>query len=133
MVAREALTFDVQFAILNRMSKSSDNPFPTPAVSRRRMADLCSVFASVPRWQIIDALRASHGKNITALAKRLGLSHTAASQHVKLLRQAGVLETVLADEDDLRITHQRLNEKHLLTDADGKQWIDLGRVRVCLD
>ena len=60
-------------------------------------------------------------------------SHTAASQHVKILRGAGVVEAVLVDQDDPRLTHQRLSEKNLVTDEEGKQWLDLGKVRICLD
>ena len=59
--------------------------------------------------------------------------HTAASQHVKILRGAGVVEAVLVDQDDTRLTHQRLNPKHLVTDKEGKQWLDFGKVRICLD
>ncbi len=115
------------------MSAGSDNSSSGGSVNRRRSADLCSVFASVPRWQIIDILRSSGGKNIKTLAKRLGLSHTAASQHVKILRGAGVVEAVLVDQDDTRLTHQRLNPQHLVTDKEGKQWLDFGKVRICLD
>ena len=115
------------------MSASSNNASSGGSVNRRRMANLCSVFGSVPRWQIIDILRSTGGKNIKTLAKRLGLSHTAASQNVKILRSAGVVEAVLVDQDDPRLTHQRLSEKHLVTDEEGKQWLDFGKVRICLD
>lgn len=115
------------------MSPNSDCTSSGSRVNRRSTADLCSVFASVPRWQIIDILRSSGGKNIKTLGKRLGLSHTAASQHVKILRSAGVVEAVLVDQDDPRLTHQRLSEKHLVTDEEGKQWLDFGKVKICLD
>ena len=115
------------------MSQSSDTPSSGGTVNRRRRANFCSVFGSLPRWQIIDILRASGGKNIKTLAKRLGLSHTAASQHVRILRSAGVVEAVLVDQDDPRLTHQRLNPEHLVTDDEGKQWLDFGKVKICLD
>jgi DNA-binding transcriptional ArsR family regulator len=115
------------------MSQSSDHSSSGGNVNRRRLANFCAVFGSVPRWQIIDILRGSGGKNIKTLAKRLGLSHTAASQHVRILRSAGVVEAVLVDQDDPRLTHQRLNPKHLVTDAEGKQWLDFGKVKICLD
>jgi predicted transcriptional regulator len=115
------------------MSQSSDQPASSGNVNRRRLTNFCSVFGSVPRWQIIDILRTSGGKNIKTLAKKLGLSHTATSQHVRILRSAGVVEAVLVDQDDPRLTHQRLSEKHLVTDAEGKQWLDFGKVKICLD
>ena len=115
------------------MSSSSDSPSTGSKVNRRRMADFCAVFGSQPRWQIIDILRSSGGKNIKTLAKQLGLSHTAASQHVKILRAAGVVEAVLVDQDDPRLTHQRLSEKHIVTDEEGKQWLDFGQIKICLD
>jgi predicted transcriptional regulator len=115
------------------MSSSSDDHSSGSNVNRRRVADLCAVFGSLPRWQIIDILRRSGGKNIKTLAKSLGLSHTAASQHVKILRAAGVVEAVLVDQDDPRLTHQRLSEKRLVTDGEGKQWLDFGQVKICLD
>ena len=115
------------------MSANSASAPSGGRVNRRRMANFCSVFGSLPRWQIIDILRGSGGKNIKTLAKRLGLSHTAASQHVKILRGTGVVEAVLVDQDDPRLTHQRLNPKNLVTDEEGKQWLDFGKVRICLD
>jgi DNA-binding transcriptional ArsR family regulator len=128
-----ALTFDIQSVIFVRMSSNSGSASSGGSVNRRRMANFCSTFGSVPRWQIIDILRSSGGKNIKTLAKRLGLSHTAAGQHVKILRAAGVVEAVLVDQDDPRLTHQRLSEKNLVTDEEGKQWLDFGKVRICLD
>ncbi len=115
------------------MSQSSDAPSSGGTVNRRRRANFCSVFGSLPRWQIIDILRASGGKNIKTLAQRLGLSHTATSQHVRILRSAGVVEAVLVDQDDPRLTHQRLNPEHLVTDDEGQQWLDFGKVKICLD
>jgi predicted transcriptional regulator len=115
------------------MSSNSGSASSGGSVNRRSMANFCSVFGSLPRWQIIDILRSSGGKNIKTLGKRLGLSHTAASQHVKILRSAGVVEAVLVDQDDPRLTHQRLAEKNLVTDDEGKQWLDFGKVRICLD
>lgn len=115
------------------MTSNSDHAVSRGKTDRSQLADLCSVFSSVPRWQIIDTLRRSGGKNIKTLAKSLGLSHTAASQHLKILRSAGVVEAVLVDQDDPRLTHQCLNRKYLVTDEDGKQWLDFGRVKICLD
>jgi DNA-binding transcriptional ArsR family regulator len=100
---------------------------------RRRRFLGGSSFSLGPCRSFDDILRASGGKNIKTLAKKLGLSHTAASQHVRILRSAGLVEAVLVDQDDPRLTHQRLTEKHLVTDDEGKQWLDFGKVKICLD
>jgi DNA-binding transcriptional ArsR family regulator len=115
------------------MTPSDTTLPPKPNVNRRSVASLCSVLGSAARWQIIDMLRGSRGKNIKALAERLGVSHTSASQHAKILRKAGIVEAVLVDQDDPRLTHQRLNPEHLVTDDEGKQWLDFGKVKICLD
>lgn len=31
------------------------------------------------------------------------------------------------------LSHQGLSEKHLVTDEEGKQWLDFGKVKICLD
>ena len=44
-----------------------------------------------------------------------------------------MVEAVLVDQDAPRLTHQRLNPKHLATDEEGKQWLGFGKVKICLD
>jgi predicted transcriptional regulator len=115
------------------MPNNGDAPPKNASVDRRRMVDLLFALSSPQRWQIIDILREVDGKNIKSLGQKLGLSHTAASNHVRILRSAGVVEAVLVDQDDPRLTHQRLAEKNLVTDDEGKQWLDFGNVKICLD
>ena len=57
----------------------------------------------------------------------------AASHHVKILRGAGVVEAVLVEQDNPCLTRQRLADKNLVTDDEGKQWLDFGKVKICLD
>jgi len=130
---RAQLTLDIVIAILTRVTNTADvSPKETKA-DRRRLVSLLFALSAPQRLQIIDILREAEGKNIKSLGKKLGLSHTAASNHVRILRSAGVLQAVLVDQDDPRLTHQRLNPEHLVTDEEGKQWLDFGQVKICLD
>jgi hypothetical protein len=49
------------------------------------------------------------------------------------LRSVGAVNGVLVDPDDLRTVYQRLNEDLVVTDEEGREWMDFGVLRVRLD
>lgn len=121
---------DQNFDMSESTSTSKD---PSSNVDRRRLLNILAALDSEPRFKIIQALRGSHGKTIKALASLLGLTHSAASEHARILRSVGAVNGVLVDPDDLRTVYQRLNEDLVVTDEEGRGWIDFGVLKVRLD
>lgn len=85
----------------------------------RKSADLAElgtragVLASEARLQIIEALR-GQCLCVNALVARLGLTQSAVSQHLRILKQAGLVTS----EKRGYWVHYRLNEQRL------RQWRD---------
>lgn len=100
---------------------------------RRRLLAVLAALDSGPRWKIIDVLRGTRGKTIKALSSALKLTHSATSEHARILRSVGILKGELVDPDDLRTVYQRLNEDIVASDGAGVMWLDFGFLKVRLD
>jgi len=59
-------------------------------VEPERITRICEVFASETRVRIIQLLR-QHPLCVNALAARLEVTHSAVSQHLRVLRNAGLV------------------------------------------
>ena len=114
-------------------SKSGTNASSGTKTDRRRLLAVLAALDSGPRWKIIQVLRGTRGKTIKALASALKLTHSAASEHARILRSVGILRGELVDPDDLRTVYQRLNEKIVVSDDAGLTWLDFGFLKVRLD
>lgn len=73
------------------------------------MARLCSVLSAGARVRILQLLK-KRMLCVGALAHRLGISSAAVSQHLRILRDAGLVER----EKRGNFVHYRLNEKKLV-------------------
>ncbi|HWH36709.1 MAG TPA: metalloregulator ArsR/SmtB family transcription factor [Candidatus Limnocylindrales bacterium] len=66
-------------------------PTPLHDIARyQRHADLCKVLVDPKRLMLLDALRDGEA-SVSALAERIGTSLTNASQHLGVMRHAGLV------------------------------------------
>jgi ArsR family transcriptional regulator len=73
-------------------------------------ADLCSALAD-PRRILILYVLSERGINVSDLAKEVGISQPAASRHLKILRERGLVKPVRQGASvEYRLTDQRLIE-----------------------
>ena len=73
------------------MSKGKQRPATDPEIFERQ-ARICRAFAHPTRLQMLD-LMANGEVGVSALQQQLGVSKTNVSQHLAILKSAGVLTT----------------------------------------
>ena len=121
-----------------------DNPptdqAPPPPNPRRydkttlaQLSEMLAVIGEINRLKILASLHPDRRLSIQGMARHAEGNPDVISRHVKKLREAGLLEWVAIQDEDLRICHHRLKPGSAETDAEGKRWIDFGKVKICID
>lgn len=93
-------------------------PAPAQAANRRRVryqlhAEICKVLTDPKRLMLIDGLRRG-ARSVGQLAEEAGLSLANTSQHLAVLRHAGLVDTRRAGTS----IHYRLSEPELVEACD---------------
>jgi len=116
----------------------SDAP-ATPREKRFRnatlsyLSSLLGIVGEINRLKILATLHGGRRMSVQGLAHHSQGNPSVVSRHLKLLRNAGVVEWIPIQDEDLRICHHRLKPGSEETDADGQRWLNLGKVKICLD
>ena len=77
---------------LPKSKRKSDNCFSADKMVYERQATICKAFANPVRLQILDMV-ANGGCPAAELQKTLGISKANLSQHISVLRGAGIVST----------------------------------------
>lgn len=96
-------------------------------------SELLCLVGEVNRLKILASLHGDRQLSIQGIARHVGGNPDVVSRHVKKLREAGLLEWVAIQDEDLRVCHHRLKPGFSETDEAGNRWINLGKVKFCLD
>lgn len=125
------------------MSDSADPSLPQPEPTKSGLrykkanmtwlSDFMALVGEINRLKILASLHGDRRLSIQGLARHAEGNPDVISRHVKRLRESGVLEWVAIQDEDLRVCHHRLKPGIAETDADGKRWLNLGKVKICLD
>lgn len=125
------------------MPESNDAPIPdSPATSREKpfkkssltyLSSLLGIVGEINRLKILATLHGGRRMSVQGLAHHSEGNPSVVSRHLKLLRTSGIVEWIPIQDEDLRICHHRLKPGSEETDANGQRWINLGKVKICLD
>jgi len=125
------------------MSEPNDAPIPdSPATSREKpfkkssltyLSSLLGIVGEINRLKILATLHGGRRMSVQGLAHNSEGNLSVVSRHLKLLRTSGIVEWIPIQDEDLRICHHRLKPGSEETDANGQRWINLGKVKICLD
>jgi hypothetical protein len=125
------------------MSESNDATIPdSPATSREKpfkkssltyLSSLLGIVGEINRLKILATLHGGRRMSVQGLAHHSEGNPSVVSRHLKLLRTSGIVEWIPIQDEDLRICHHRLKPGSEETDANGQRWINLGKVKICLD
>ena len=125
------------------MSEPNDAPIPdSPVTSREKpfkkssltyLSSLLGIVGEINRLKILATLHGGRRMSVQGLAHHSEGNPSVVSRHLKLLRTSGIVEWIPIQDEDLRICHHRLKPGSEETDANGQRWINLGKVKICLD
>jgi len=125
------------------MSEPNDAPISdSPATSREKpfkkssltyLSSLLGIVGEINRLKILATLHGGRRMSVQGLAHYSEGNPSVVSRHLKLLRTSGIVEWIPIQDEDLRICHHRLKPGSEETDANGQRWINLGKVKICLD
>jgi hypothetical protein len=125
------------------MTEPNDALIPdSPATSREKpfkkssltyLSSLLGIVGEINRLKILATLHGGRRMSVQGLAHHSEGNPSVVSRHLKLLRTSGIVEWIPIQDEDLRICHHRLKPGSEETDANGQRWINLGKVKICLD